>query len=1076
MWLNWWRLPAAAGQTRRRMSVPVVPLLLVQFMVLTMWSYVMGLAETKTSPTATPGPIKGCGCTANGAVKYSVTVQTNWTVPAPPTSTSQLFGFSWYTTHTACFRLWQHDGDGNASFGVRQLLIDGTTTAIRSETLYAQPNVLDARQYLDYLEAHDATHGIELLADRLRPFFSFILPIRSTDWFTGVDSIRLCDGDRWKNLTLPLYAWDAGIDDNVNYTYSPLPTLNSTDQPSELIALLSPNTTRSTLFHTGRQHVEPIAHVILTPLAVTDPFSDPPPVNCPECDQLQSQITRPPPRSTVASVSGASTTQATTASSSTTAAPPTSPPVLDGCQCQASSAVRYRLDIVANWTVPRAPHRGNFGFLVAASHDQCYRMWQVGQDIGIGADAVAELGNSTKLVRELLAAGLHVRDVLTGSAYQAVVNATEVCNITVDRFRPFVSLMRNIYYSPDWFVGASAVNLCAGDQWQNVSIPLYPYDAGTDSSTSIVSFTHKATSPPQPVALLYPNTTRSVWFHSSTRSTVEPLAWAMFTVLDTLDEYSGPKPNCSLCSSPTYTQPTTAASPSSSMPTSSVNVITIGGTTATASHPAETSSSSAHENTTASSTASHTTSGIEGTTGSSSTSAPNSSPTATAYESSSAPPATPTTAVPSVSFHSSASPSQTQLSSVTSTSSTGHGHHHTTLTPAATMTTQTVTNPTTTSATDAPSSTATLTPPATTTTIPASMPITSPPSEPTAGVPATTTTIPTPKMTTSPPSKPTAPIPTSTLTTSPPSKPTTGVPATNTRSQLTTTRVPVSPSPTSRVMPVSTEHTQPVSTVHTTSHLASVPTSTTARVNSASVHTSVESSVPTTNAPTASSQHASIQHPFATSPATESSTTATGTSSMSSGTSSSTSKKGYISATHGSSPTANGSSATSSVSSVSSSPMTMSGSGTTPQVLENHGSSAGIIAGAVVGVVLVLGISLVLFCYIKRPALLFRVRRSLHDRSRRDQRIEALAGILHTDSDHHHQQVSGEASLPRWIDNGDYDDDDEVLVTERTQLTLLDDHDLDLDYDLLAEKPSRVRQLGGITEEDERSQNMSISL
>ncbi|XP_065198135.1 mucin-5AC-like [Sycon ciliatum] len=1075
MWLNWWRLPAAAGQTRRRMSVPVVPLLLVQFMVLTMWSYVMGLAETKTSPTATPGPIKGCGCTANGTVKYSVTVQTNWTVPAPPTSTSQLFGFSWYTTHTACFRLWQHDGDGNASFGVRQLLIDGTTTAIRSETLYVQPNVLDARQDLDYLEAHDATHGIELLADRLRPFFSFILPIRSTDWFTGVDSIRLCDGDRWKNLTLPLYAWDAGIDDNVNYTYSPLPTLNSTDQPSELIALLSPNTTRSTLFHTGRQHVEPIAHVILTPLAVTDPFSDPT-VNCPECDQLQSQITRPPPRSTVASVSGASSTQATTASSSTTAAPPTSPPVLDGCQCQASSVVRYRLDIVANWTVPRAPHSGNFGFLVAASHDQCYRMWQVGQDIGIGADAVAELGNSTKLVRELLAAGLHVRDVLTGSAYQAVVNATEVCNITVDRFRPFVSLMRNIYYSPDWFVGASAVNLCAGDQWQNVSIPLYPYDAGTDSSTSIVSFTHKATSPPQPVALLYPNTTRSVWFHSSTRSTVEPLAWAMFTVLDTLDEYSGPKPNCSLCSSPTYTQPTTAASPSSSMPTSSVNVITIGGTTATASHPAETSSSSAHENTTASSTASHTTSGIEGTTGSSSTSAPNSSPTATAYESSSAPPATPTTAVPSVSFHSSASPSQTQLSSVTSTSSTGHGHHHTTLTPAATMTTQTVTNPTTTSATDAPSSTATLTPPATTTTIPASMPITSPPSEPTAGVPATTTTIPTPKMTTSPPSKPTAPIPTSTLTTSPPSKPTTGVPATNTRSQLTTTRVPVSPSPTSRVMPVSTEHTQPVSTVHTTSHLASVPTSTTARVNSASVHTSVESSVPTTNAPTASSQHASIQHPSATSPATESSTTATGTSSMSSGTSSSTSKKGYISATHGSSPTANGSSATSSVSSVSSSPMTMSGSGTTPQVLENHGSSAGIIAGAVVGVVLVLGISLVLFCYIKRPALLFRVRRSLHDRSRRDQRIEALAGILHTDPDHHHQQVSGEASLPRWIDNGDYDDDDEVLVTERTQLTLLDDHDLDLDYDLLAEKPSRVRQLGGITEEDERSQNMSISL
>lgn len=42
--------------------------------------------------------------------------------------------------------------------------------------------------------------------------------------------------------------------------------------------------------------------------------------------------------------------------------------------------------------------------------------------------------------------------------------------------------------SPDWFVGVDSINLCDGNQWkENVSLVLFPYDAGTDSGFTFSS-------------------------------------------------------------------------------------------------------------------------------------------------------------------------------------------------------------------------------------------------------------------------------------------------------------------------------------------------------------------------------------------------------------------------------------------------------------------------------------------------------------------------------------------------------------------------------------------------------------
>ncbi|MGH0116424.1 UNVERIFIED_CONTAM: hypothetical protein FKN15_017074 [Acipenser sinensis] len=51
-----------------------------------------------------------------------------------------------------------------------------------------------------------------------------------------------------------------------------------------------------------------------------------------------------------------------------------------------------------------------------------------------------------------------------------------------------LSLMGKIIPSPDWFVGVDSLDLCDGGQWvQEVSLDLYPYDAGTDSGFTFSS-------------------------------------------------------------------------------------------------------------------------------------------------------------------------------------------------------------------------------------------------------------------------------------------------------------------------------------------------------------------------------------------------------------------------------------------------------------------------------------------------------------------------------------------------------------------------------------------------------------
>ena len=63
---------------------------------------------------------------------------------------------------------------------------------------------------------------------------------------------------------------------------------------------------------------------------------------------------------------------------------------------------------------------------------------------------------------------------------------------------PRITLVSMVAPSPDWFAGVRGLALLDGETWvEELVVPLYPYDAGTDSGISYTA-ADVATVPPAP--------------------------------------------------------------------------------------------------------------------------------------------------------------------------------------------------------------------------------------------------------------------------------------------------------------------------------------------------------------------------------------------------------------------------------------------------------------------------------------------------------------------------------------------------------------------------------------------------
>lgn len=114
---------------------------------------------------------------------------------------------------------------------------------------------------------------------------------------------------------------------------------------------------------------------------------------------------------------------------------------------------------------------------------------------------MAEGGRTTPLDQEVsaaIAAGT-AQHLLRGDPLNAVPGAVTL-ELEISQSHPLVTVVTMIAPSPDWFVGVSGLPLFVDGQWVDErTIPLEPWDAGTDSGVTFTS-ADLMTAPPQPVS------------------------------------------------------------------------------------------------------------------------------------------------------------------------------------------------------------------------------------------------------------------------------------------------------------------------------------------------------------------------------------------------------------------------------------------------------------------------------------------------------------------------------------------------------------------------------------------------
>lgn len=170
-------------------------------------------------------------------VRYRLDVTYSWSAATHPdrfpanAHMARLFG----VPHAKRYVLFR---DGNtASSGVILMAENGRDTVLQAE--WAEGARRD-RVGLPF-EAPDlavlpGAVSVEFEATAELPYVSFVSMIApSPDWFTGVASVSLQDGDVWRDsITVPLWAWDAGSDSGETYDAE-----NAEVQPRQSVRLLT---------------------------------------------------------------------------------------------------------------------------------------------------------------------------------------------------------------------------------------------------------------------------------------------------------------------------------------------------------------------------------------------------------------------------------------------------------------------------------------------------------------------------------------------------------------------------------------------------------------------------------------------------------------------------------------------------------------------------------------------------------------------------------------------------------------------------------------------------------------------
>ncbi|UYV77825.1 SPON1 [Cordylochernes scorpioides] len=219
--------------------------------------------------------------------------------------------------------------------------------------------------------------------------------------------------------------------------------------------------------------------------------------------------------------------------------------------CTACDEAKYEITFEGLWSrythpkdFPPNEWLTHFSDLIGATHKTDYRIFEYGGLASEGLRQVAEMGSAKTLESELkgqipssnpariveeTCVGVQSNKIRTiikarGLWYPKVTGKTFAVFRT-DRDHHLMSVVSMLGPSPDWFVGVSGLELCRpnGSWIEEISLPLFPLDAGTNSLNTYIG-TRSPTVPPERIKRITSSNTRDSPFFDPSGAAMKPVA------------------------------------------------------------------------------------------------------------------------------------------------------------------------------------------------------------------------------------------------------------------------------------------------------------------------------------------------------------------------------------------------------------------------------------------------------------------------------------------------------------------------------------------------------------------------
>jgi len=156
------------------------------------------------------------------------------------------------------------------------------------------------------------------------------------------------------------------------------------------------------------------------------------------------------------------------------------------------SEATYTIAFTSNWSngshpSNNFPGNAHWSKLVGATHNNEVVFLRMGDLASPGIEDVAELGNNTLFFSEINTAinNGYSNLLIDGDDLPTPLGDIIINNVITTEEFPLLTLITMIAPSPDWIMGVDGLSLLDGNgEWiEDMTIDLYPYDAGTDDGT-----------------------------------------------------------------------------------------------------------------------------------------------------------------------------------------------------------------------------------------------------------------------------------------------------------------------------------------------------------------------------------------------------------------------------------------------------------------------------------------------------------------------------------------------------------------------------------------------------------------